>query len=415
MRRSAEAGIWKARRFRATLGLCLLLIAGCGGRPVLDSSVSPRLSADVWAVLDARRPSNEFHRARARLEEMGPEVDSVLVSIAENPAARAEVRGNALVLLADRRSPLALQTLERALRFSENERIRSAAVLGLNRLSTSTEQAFDLIRLATGDRSRNVRLAALQSLDSRDIATMRSLLERETDPEVRLVALQLVSLAESRGAALASDPRGALRTARGYTEPQIVFRPVTVDSASRFAIGDLRLEMPDGPDIPLVPAAEVIGNVVPAFFSPDRSAVVYEYSGEIRVLDVASRHVRQVGPGIAPRLIPFTHQFVFLRERPANRRETDDGLEIVYDVLRSNFGGMQTQLIGEIRSWSRPELNGGANPVRWMVVGEAGDGFVLRGDGVETFGLPTPVWRPGRPDGPSPGQSGAPDSRVAGR
>jgi hypothetical protein len=386
----------------------LFLVFGGGSDfpPPLDSSISPRLSADVWAVLDARRPFNEFHRARARLDELGPEVDLVLVSIAESPTVKPEVRGNALILLADRQSTMALPALQRALLYSENDRVRAAGVLGLNRLSSTSEIAMDLIRrAATTDRSRLVRLNALQSLDSRDVETMRAVLGRESDAEVRLVAIQLISLAESRGAPLAADRRGALRNASGGMEPQIVFRPALVDSLTEVEYGDLRVELPDGRDIPLAPSAQVVRRVVPAFFSHDRAAVVYEHSGEIRIVDVATRQVRTVGTGFAPRLIPFTHQFVYFRERPGARVETTAGTEIVYEVMRSGFGAVQSELIGELAARARPDLHGGEAPVRWMVVGESPDGFVLRGEGVDTFPLPTPVWGPGRVVPPSPGQS----------
>jgi len=394
---------WRADS-SALVALALVVLSGCGGRPTMDPAISPRLSAEVWAVLDARRPFNEFHRARGRLQEMGPEVDAILVAIAENPSARAEVRSNALILLADRRSHLALVTMERALRFSENERIRSAAVLGLNRLSADSEEAMELIRFATMDRSRSVRLNALQSLDARDIDTMRGVLAREGDPSVLRVAVQLVSLAEARGAPLMADGRGSLRTASSGLEPQIVFRPVIADSVARVQFGDLRLEFPEGPDIPLVPSAKVVGDVVPAFFSPDRSAVVFEHLGEIRVLDVATRSVRNVAPGMAPRLIPFAHQFVYFREIPDSRREVPEGTEVVYEVLRSGFGTVQSRRIGELRAWLRVDRYGGESPVQWIIVEERADGFVLRGEGIETFDLPTPVWSPGRPEGPGPSQ-----------
>jgi hypothetical protein len=134
--------------------------------------------------------------------------------------------------------------------------------------------------------------------------------------------MQLVSLAESRGAPLAPDRRGALRTAGPESDPQIVFRPALMDSVAGYATGDLRVELPNAPDLPLAPRAEVVRNVLPAFFAPDRSAVVFEIEREIRVVDLSDRSVRSLGPGIAPRLIPFTHQFVFLRELPEGRRRS---------------------------------------------------------------------------------------------
>jgi hypothetical protein len=371
----------------------LLTTGGCMGGAAMEVQSPQRLAVEIRSVLGAERPSPEYHRARLRIQEMGPEVDWILVGVIEDRRARVEMRADALILLADRRSPIAIPTLERALRY-DNERLRSAAVLGLSRLAPTSEFAGDLIRRATSDRSRAVRMNALHSLDVTDIETLRAVIEREQDREVRHVGLQLVSLAEARGAPLVADRRGALRTAAGETEPQIVFRPVVTDSATEVASGDLRLELPDGPDIPLAASARVVGNVVPAFFSPDRSAVVFEDDGQIRVVDVGSREQVTVGPGIAPRPIPFTHHFVFLREVAGGRRQEAEGTAILYDVFRGSFGGDEPERIGQLRAVADPQRHGAESPVRWMVVAEGSEGFVLRGDSLETFTLPGPVLGP---------------------
>ncbi|HUE95503.1 MAG TPA: HEAT repeat domain-containing protein [Longimicrobiaceae bacterium] len=379
-------------RFR--YGLLLVAVAGlnaCATTNLMDLPPSQRLYAEVRAVLGNDWPSPEYQRVRMRLQEMGPEVDSILVAIIQDRRARTAARADALVLLADRGSPLALPTLRSALH-NENEALRSASVLGLNQLAGSSEQAMELIRLAAEDRSRRVRLNALQSLEIRDVATIRRVLQFESDPEVRKVALQLVALAEARGATLVPDSRGALRTASDETQPQIVFRPVTLDPDADVAFGDLRVELPQGRDLPLASSAEVIANVLPAFFSPDWSAVVSEVGDEIRVFDIEARSSRSLGEGIAPRLVPFTQNFVFFREVPDSRVRTADGSRLLYDVYLGSFAAAETERIGRMTALVRPEVHGGESPVRWMVVSDAGDGFVLRGDGVDTFPLPAPVW-----------------------
>lgn len=400
----------RASRWRD--GLWLLPILGLGA-PVgcatgsgLELQSSQRLAAEVRTVLGAERPSPEYHRVRSRLQEGGPEVDGVLVGLIQDTRARTEARADALVLLADRRSPVALPTLERALLY-DNERLRSAAVLGLNRLAGTSEMAVELIRRATYDRSRTVRMNALQSLDVRQIETIRAVLERESDPEVRRVGLQLVSLAESRGAALSPDRRGVLRTAAGEDEPQLVFRPFEIDSVADLARGDLRIELPSGRDIPLVASVQVMANVVPAFFSHDRSSVVVEDNGEIRVVNVGTRDGWSLGAGIAPRPIPFTHHFVFLREAEAGRTRTPVGTEIVYDVYRAAFSGGDAEVIGTVRAVARPDRRGGESPVRWMAVSEVEEGFVLRGEGVETLALPPAVFRPAQSQDLDAAQSSA--------
>jgi hypothetical protein len=329
---------------------------------------------------------------------MGPEVDSVLVALVEDPRARIEARADALILLAERESGLALPTLERSLQY-ESERLRSAAVEGLIGLAETSNLAVELIRRATADRSRTVRMRALEGLDVGEVATIRAVLEREGDPEVRQVGLQLVLLAESRGAPLARDARGALRTTGDDADPQIVFRPVSFDSVSGVARGDLRMELPQRPDVPLSASATVVADVVPAFFSPDRSAVVVEDGSEIRVVDVMSSASRSYGDGIAPRLIPFTYQFVFLREKARSGPGAPVETLVRYDVFRSSFSPGPIELIGELTATMRNDVHAGESPVRWMVVEEVPDGFVLTGENLETFRLPIPVWGPGRANG----------------
>ena len=377
---------WRYSGATLTTGVALLVVMGCASTGAMELDGTQRLAMEVRDVLGSERPSQDYQRARSRFQSMGPEVDEVLVELVEDTRARPHARANALILLADRDSPLALPILSRALGY-EHEDLRTAAVIGLSRLAPRSDDALALVRAATRDRSRNVRLNALQGLDIREVDTIRDLLERESDPEVRQVAMQLVTLAESRGAPLVPDQRGALRTAGQASEPRIVFRPVSADTVLEIATGDLRVELPDAQDLPLAPAALVVGSVVPAFFSPDRSAVVAETDTGIRVVDIESRSSRLVGTGIAPRVIPFTQSFVYLRPKRTQTRYTPQGTEVRYDVFRSSFAGGEPELVGELRSWRHEDVHGGESPVRWMVVGDAGEGFVLRGDALETFPL----------------------------
>ncbi len=382
MTRGTAERVWKG----AAGTIALLALLACASTGAVELQGRERLAADLREVLASDRPSQEYQRMRSRFLEMGPEIDEVLVELVEDVRARPQARANALILLADRDSPLALPILSRALGY-DNEHLRSAAVIGLSRLAPRSEDALALVRAATRDRSRNVRLNALQGLDIREVETIRELLEREPDPEVRQVAMQLVVLAESRGAPLAADERGALRTEGGADEPHIVFRPVSVDSAAGTATGDLRVELPGARDLPISPAALAVGNVVPAFFSPDRSALVAETESGIRVIDMETRSSRLVGTGIAPRIIPFTQSFIYLRPKRTTPRYTPRGTEERYDVFRSSFAGGEPELVGELRAWRHEEVHGGESPVRWMVVGDAGEGFVLRGDALDPFPL----------------------------
>lgn len=376
-----------------------VVLAGCGPRHLPEMGPA-QFSMQIREILAAEWSTPEYYDALTRLEEMGPEVDAVLVQLARDPEANTTARANAMILLADRNSPAALPILGRAILAEEIPRLRSAAVIGLNRLADTSRLASSMIKTAIGDPARSVRLNALQALDIREVETIRRLLETERDREVRAVAIQLVAIAESRGAPLDRDRRGALRTTGTDSDPAIVFRPSDLHPVAGYASGDLRIELPKHPDIPLTSSAEVVSRVVPAFFSPDRARVVYEAGREIRVVDLSSRETISLGPGIAPRPIPFSGDFVFLREHEDGRLLDGDETRIHYWVYRSTFSGEPPELVGEMTATVRPSVRGNYSPVRWMVVGETPEGFVLRGEGISAFPLPSPVWRPDA--GPQP-------------
>jgi hypothetical protein len=94
-----------------------------------------------------------------------------------------------------------------------------------------------------------------------------------------------------------------------------------------------------------------------------------------------------VGPGVSPRPIPFTDRFVFLREVPGSRRVVNGATQTEYAVMRAAFDGGAPELVGGLRAAARP---GAPPPVRTIVIGEAREGFVLRGEGVGSFVLPGP-------------------------
>jgi hypothetical protein len=374
----------------------LMMLSACAHRGPPPPQEPLHFSHEVRRLLAADRSSLEYYDARARLEEMGPEVDAVLVTLARDARSRPVPRANALILLAERGSPAAIPVLGQVLLSEEIEMLRSAAVLGLQRLAPQSDSAASLIRSAVGDPARTVRLNALLALDIREVETIRELLETERDAEVRTVAVQLVAVAESRGAPLAPDRRGALRTVGMESDPQIVFRP-SATQRSGVSVGDLRVELPNAPDVPLTGSAEVVGGVVPAFFSHDRSSVVYEADRTIYVVDLATRETRNLGTGIAPRVVPFSQQFVFLRELPDLRREVEEATELHYEVHRASFDDGAAELIGSTSALARMRAFANYSAARWMVVAETPEGFALRGFGVAEFPLPAVSWRPPSP------------------
>jgi hypothetical protein len=366
----------------------LLALSGCIHRRPATLSDAAQFQLTIRELLNRDESAPQYHEMRTRVQDMGPEVDAVLSALARDRAVNPVVRANALVLLAERHSPSAFPALQRALAPDSPARLRAAAVFGLQRLTPYVPDAMRLIRASLQDPSRTVRLNALTSLEVTDVESIRAVLEKERDREVRQVAMQLVTIAEARGAPLAADRRGALRTTSGGLDPQIVFRPGPVDPTTGMSVGDLRLELPGALDVPLTSTARAMGRVVPAFFSPDHAQVVFEDDSGINVLDIPSRNVRSLGAGIAPRVIPFSNQFVFLREEERTPAPTGQAASVRYGVFRADFSRGAAEEIGQLQAQIRADLPATYSPVRQIVVAETPEGSVLRGEGVSTFLLP---------------------------
>jgi hypothetical protein len=390
--------------------LLVLGLAGLGAcwRATPPPTPPQRLAHEVRQILGRDEPSPRFYRERGRLEAMGVELEPVLVWLVNDRDADETVRANALLLLADRGSPAAPLVLRRVLLADPDETLRSSAVFGLQRFAANSPEAATAIRAAIDDPSRRVRMSVLQALDVEDVALIRALLAREEDPQVRSVARELVALAESRGAPLPRETDGTYRTT-SQGGVQIVFQPTWSDTLSGVEVGALWVETSRPRLLPLAQTVEAVNGVVPAYFSRDRTWVVYETERVIRLHNLKTGEVRDVGRGIAPRVIPFTDRFVYLEEVPGLRRSTAGGTELTYEVLRVPFGAGVAERMGRLQVVARPERHGNASPARWMVIGETPEGFALRGDGMRPFLLPipfpaSPPTRPTRPARPPRGQ-----------
>lgn len=365
-----------------------VLLQGCVlFRPPPPRFGPERLRLDVIAVLNVEEPTPAFYRERARLEALGPELDEALVRIVEDGSLADEVRANAVSLLAERRAFGVVLLLRRMTAESGSDGVRAAAVAGLQRFADDDARARNAVLAAVGDPSRLVRLTAIQALDVEDAPLLRRVLRHEDDAQVRTIARQLLAAFEERGAALARDERGQLRTAGTDTTTRIVFQPEPgIVPGGSSEVGALWVQVPGQQLVPLSQRVEVVGGVVPAFFSPDRRYVVFESEREIRVRDLRTGDTRPVGQGIAPRVIPFSDRFVYLREAPGGRTTTPRGTVIEYQVLQAAFASPAAPLeVGRLRASSAA---GGPASVRWMVVGEQAQAFVLRGPGVTPFVLP---------------------------
>jgi hypothetical protein len=381
--------------------LALAGLAALGGCVLLQPPPPPRYGNPLFVnqvvrILNVDEPSPAFYRERARLEVMGPELDAVLIGLVEDEGVDENVRANAVLLLAERGAGGSMELIRRQLTSSSSDMVRAAAVRALQRFAPDSVGARNALRAAAGDPSALVRLNVLQRLDVEDAPLIRHLLAREDDARVRTIARQLLELLEARGARLVRDPRGDLRTSGREDAPQIVFQPTWRDAQGGVEVGALWVEMPGQPSlVPLAQDVEVVDDVVPAFFDVGRSLVAYESAREIRVRDLRTGGTRTLGAGVAPRVIPFTDHIVYVRQQAGGWQPVEDGAMVTYDVVRAGLAGGEPQVIGTLRAHVRTAVRRGASPVRWMVVGEARNGFVLRAPGITPpFVLPGPFETP---------------------
>jgi hypothetical protein len=135
---------------------------------------------------------------------------------------------------------------------------------------------------------------------------------------------------------------------------------------------------------------EVVGNVLPAFVAHDSLLLVYEAYREVHVYSLRDHSNRKLGNGIAPRILPFSSDVIFLREVQENRRATPQDIPYRYHVIRVPVAGGQETLLGEIKVSVRNDDHGNYSPVRMLRVLEQDGQFYLVGERVDKFQLPSP-------------------------
>ncbi|HEY8468734.1 MAG TPA: HEAT repeat domain-containing protein [Longimicrobiales bacterium] len=407
---------------------CLLFLlagAGCAGRGghIVPEPIDDRpMPADPgerlrWAL--ANRQSRERLAALAALEDSLRDLDSRLAQIVEDSAAHPVVRANAVALLGERHATSELGAFWTALG-DRDPGVRASAAHALEGIIVVDQSAgIRLLRRALRDPEPAVQAEALRSLGDADVDLLHAYLDSGPPPELARIATDLIRSAEERGAplrAIASRPAaspagagGAVRPERdalakqagagaaGFvlertaaSGPRLEFRATRTWPQWDAAVGELVVTPPGGAPVILSSEVEVVGRVVPAFFSPDGRYLVYEAARQIRVRDLAGGEERVLGPGIAPRVVPFSDSFVFLREIPSQRQERRDEIDIGYTVYHAAFAGGEPKSVGVIRTVLRMDRRGMYSPARWMRVREREGVFVLEGESMGTFVLPDP-------------------------
>ena len=379
------------------LACCLLAACAAGTRPVSRAEPPPQLGdfpheAALFALL-AAPPAAELVDSLRQLEQRtGMAWADTIADITEETTAHPLLRANALTLLGRLRAPRYLILIQPRLA-DPDERVRLAAVGAAREfLSTRPEPAMRLLEIATRDSSIAVQARALEAMADRDVDLLRAWLRHGPAPALVPVVREVVAVAEERGAPLVPDPVTGILERRGPDGTTLRFRPVQRWLAWQTAVGRLELMSPRGV-ASLGEHVEVARDVVPAFFSRDGAFLVYESAREIFVHSRAAASTRSVGPGIAPRALPFTDDFVYVRAVQDSATEQGISVRLQYELVRASFAGTPSAhagVIASVKAMARFDVAGGASPARWMRIRETADGagFELVGMGIDPVPLP---------------------------
>ena len=375
--------------------LCLLLSTACAGRttttstapaPAADPGLSWRGDTTMARVLAVMTLGRRELALSDTLASIDPYFDIKLAQLVADTTAPPLIRTNAILLLADRRVPNLMAYLNAL--SDPDERVRAAAVVGLKNDLSESRQLEGLVKAALDDPSTLVQTKALEALADVDVATLHAYMARAKDPTLRTIAADLIVAAENRGSPLTpKDSTGRLE----HTGPEgrkLLYRPISRWPSWESSWGELLVIGAKRDTTRISGNVEVVGNVVPAYFSIDGRYVVYESAREIHVRDLQTGADRVVGAGIAPRLLPFSDSFVFVRPK-GQPTTTAVQTTIKYDVLRSWFGEPKDKVVGELTATATLEKKGYYSPVRWMRVRESNGAFFLFGD-MTQFKLPDP-------------------------
>lgn len=382
-------------------GLGILLLTACGGgarpsAPAPAALPTPRTDEERLAyALAGQTWSDAQTQAIARLDSLrGREwVSERMVRLVADEATPREVRINALLQLGDRRDPTTFRAFREGIR-SSDVTTRSAAMVGLGDLILLREdEAVELLRRGLHDPDPLVQAKALQSLTDVDVFALREFVGRRQSAELRKVATDLIRVAEARGAPLDSVPVSAggelVRTLE--SGHRLRFRATQAWPLWDAAAGELWVTTPQGQEVRVADSVEVVARVVPAFFSADGQYLVYESNRTIRVRDLTSGTDRVVGPGIAPRGMPFGTGFVYGVRAEQAEGQTPEQARITYTMWSAGFApGSRPEQFGRLNARVRPDTHGAASPLRWMRVRERDGVFTLEGQGIDGTVLPDP-------------------------
>ena len=389
------------QRFLAGL-LVLGMTAGCAGStanvaPAPTPVVVPTDPVDRLRQaleLETWSPAQIATIAEVQALTGAPWVEMMRGEVVRDTAASEAARVNSLLHLGERLYIANFRIYREGVRAREPV-VRAATMVALGQvLNRKPESVLPLLKRGLRDADINVQAKALQSLSDNDADALREYIASSPGQQLRAVAEDLLEVAEERGAPLADS--ATLATAAELSRvhssgARIAYRPARKWPQWQASLGALFAATATGELAHVADSVEVVGGVVPAFLSTDGRYLVYESARTIHVRDLQTGADRRVGPGTAPRSVPFTQTFVYLVERPDERSAERDATQLSYAVMQADFAGNAAgHVTGSAKATSRMGDYGGYSPVRLMRVTERNGHFFLEGPTMTPVALPSP-------------------------
>ncbi|HEX6587632.1 MAG TPA: hypothetical protein VF039_01315, partial [Longimicrobiales bacterium] len=371
--------------------LLALALAACARatQPALEAPaarepMTPR--THLLAILDSEFTNDQTAAFAGFAQRNGAETNGLLRDLALDPAVPALARANAVLRMGEARMR-AFDVYARTIE-DPDPRVRGATLGAVGPLAQGAmDAARPIFARGLRDAEVGVQAKAIQELRDQDLELLRDFVAQTTDAELRDVALQTLRNAEAWGAPLLPEADGTLRRI-APTGLELILRPVRRMPEAALAEGVLAVRAPDGAERVIADTVETVGGVIPAVADPMGRFLAVETARRIEVHDLESGAIRIVGPGSAPRPLPFSPDFFYFRE--IARRDQRGTTALLYEMVRASFQGGAPVVFDSVMVTAQPGRRADMSPIRWARVRDRGTAFVVETDGLANHALPSP-------------------------
>ena len=368
--------------------LLALALAACSraAAPVSEAPVPATPREHLLAILDSDFTNDQTAAYSLFTRRHGAETNGLLRDLALDPAVPALARANAVLRMGEagmRAFDVYARTIE-----DPDPRVRGATLGAVGPLAQGAmDAARPIFAKGLRDTEVGVQAKAIQELRDQDLELLRDFVAHTTDPELRDVALQTLRNAEAWGAPLMPETDGTLRRI-APTGLELILRPVRRMPEAALAEGVLAARAEDGAERVIADTVEAVGGVIPAVADPMGRFLAVETARRVEVHDLETGAIRVVGPGSAPRPLPFSPDFFYFRE--IARRDQRGTTALLYEMVRASFEGGAPVVFDSVMVTAQPGRRANMSPIRWARVRDRGTAFVVETDGLANHALPSP-------------------------